>query len=155
VYAIPGLTALAAIFFNARRKPAADAPAGLVPAIALGLAGLWLQSAGVAAVVVIGRMLYGCALFQAFVRLDVLLFDQTDRDAYAVDFSKANLFQGLGVLFASLAASGLQRAVGPRAPFWVAGAGFLVGALSYLTLFRRAGGPVVDAAPALNEEAIP
>jgi DHA1 family multidrug resistance protein-like MFS transporter len=140
VYAIPGITALVAIIVNARRAPVGSAHAGIAPAITMGLCGLWLQVSGYPAVVVIGRILYGWALFQSFVRLDLLLFHGSERADYAVDFSKANLFQGMGTLFASLVASGLVRTIGSRAPFWVAGGGFLLGVLLYLALFRRTTG---------------
>jgi hypothetical protein len=84
----------------------------------------------------IGRFLYGWALFQSMVRLDSLLFRLSTPETYSVDFSKINLFQGLGVLFASSTAGSLVSSFGLKATFMLSAGGFLGGALLYGGLFR-------------------
>jgi DHA1 family multidrug resistance protein-like MFS transporter len=137
VFAIPGVAALIGLYVNARRRSDTSAPyAGIVPAIGVGVCSLWLQASGVPLALLIGRFLYGWALFQSMVRLDSLLFRVSTPETYSVDFSKINLFQGLGVLFASFAAGSLVSSFGSRATFIVSAGGFLGGALLYCGLFR-------------------
>lgn len=139
VFAIPGLSALLGSYVNARRK-ADDAPAykGILAAMSLCVLSSWLQSSTLLWVVIAGRFVYGWALFHTMVRLDSLLFRVSRRDSYATEFSRINLFQGLGVLFASFAAGRLVAACGPRVTFSLAAAGFALGALLFGWLFRQA-----------------
>ena len=57
-------------------------------------------------------------------------------ESYAIDFSKINLFQGLGVLVASSTAGALVHSAGVKVPFVVAAGGFVAGVLLYVSLFR-------------------
>ncbi|MFT3922294.1 MAG: MFS transporter [Myxococcales bacterium] len=137
VFAIPGAAALLGLFLNASASDEEATPySGIAPAIALGVASLAMQASGLPLAVVAGRFLYGWALFQSMVRLDGLLFRYSTPETYAVDFSQANLFQGLGVLVASSCAGSLVEAFGVRLPFGVAALGFVIGGLLYLSLFR-------------------
>jgi predicted MFS family arabinose efflux permease len=136
VFAIPGAAALLGLYMNARASEEAGPYAGIAPAIALGICGLMLQVSGSSLAVIGGRFLYGWALFQSMVRLDGLLFRHSTPETYAVDFSKANLFQGLGVLFASGCAGALVETFGVEVPFLLAALGFVLGVLLYLSLFR-------------------
>jgi len=137
VFAIPGVAALLGLYVNAKRRSDASAPyAGILPAIVVGVCSLWLQAAGVPLALLIGRFLYGWALFQSMVRLDSLLFRLSTPETYSVDFSKINLFQGMGVLLASFTAGSLVSSFGLRATFIVSAGGFLGGALLYCGLFR-------------------
>jgi MFS transporter, DHA1 family, multidrug resistance protein len=137
VFAIPGAAALLGLFVNARRKEDESAPyARILPAVAIAVASLWLQAAGLAPALLVGRFLYGWALFQAMVRLDSLLFRLSTPETYSVDFSKINLFQGLGVLFASFSAGSLVSSFGLKITFLVAAGGFVSGAVLYGLLFR-------------------
>jgi fucose permease len=72
------------------------------------------------------------------VRLDSLLFQASRRDSYATEFSRINLFQGLGVLSASFTAGRLVAACGTRVTFAIAAGGFALGALLFGALFRHA-----------------
>ncbi len=137
VFAIPGVAALLGLYVNAKRRSDTGTPyAGILPAIVIGIASLWLQTAGVPLALLVGRFLYGWALFQAMVRLDSLLFHVSTAETYATDFSKINLFQGLGVLFASFTAGSLVSAFGLEVTFIVSAGGFVGGALLYCWLFR-------------------
>jgi MFS family permease len=137
VFAIPGITALLALYLNAKRRHSDRSPyARIVPAIVLGICGLLLQASAQQPAVLMGRFLYGWALFQSMVRLDLLLFRLSTPASYAVDFSKVHFFQGLGILFSSFAAGSLVDALGLKIPFIAAACGFCAGALLYRYLFR-------------------
>lgn len=138
VFAIPGLSALVGSLMNARR--ASEEPQGfkgILPSIALCVVSSFLQSSASLFVVIAARFAYGWALFQMMVRLDSLLFQASRRDSYATEFSRINLFQGLGVLFASFLAGRLVAAYGPRVTFSLAAGGFALGALVFSLLFRQ------------------
>jgi len=137
VFAIPGAAALLGLLVNARAEQTGTPYGGIVPAIALGVCGLCLQMSGVLAAILLGRFLYGWALFQATVRLDLLLFRLSTPGAYALDFGKINLFQGLGVLLAASAAGSVVSWLGMRATFVIAGFGFALAAVLYWALFRE------------------
>jgi hypothetical protein len=136
VFALPAVAALLALLANARARPPASAFAGIAPAIILGLCGLWLQVSGFRPGILAGRFVYGWALFQSMVRLDLLMFRNVSADSYAVEFSKIHLFQSMGVLLASLMASSLVSAAGIRGPFFVAALGFVAVMALFLGLFR-------------------
>lgn len=128
VFALPGVAALAALLTDARRRDTDRPPMRMTHAVALVTAGLLLQLTGVPAAVIAGRCLYGWALFRTMVQLDLLVFQVSAPDDYAVDFSRANLFQGLGVMLASSVAGSIVGAAGVSAPFLVAATGFLAAA---------------------------
>lgn len=136
VFAIPGIAALGALFANSRVREEVSPYQGIVPAVVLGIAGLWLQLSGHIGLVLIGRFVYGWALFQSMVRLDLLMFRISRPDSYAVDFSKLNLCQGLGVLVASFSTGSLVASVDMRIPFVVAAVGFGAVVVMYAGLFR-------------------
>lgn len=152
VFALPGIAAVFALWRNTRRGGALGS--GLGVAIALGALGLMLQTTGHPVAIIAGRLGFGWALFQVLVHLDVVLFHASSPDSYAVDFSKANLFQSLGVLLASYASGGLAAACGPRVPFIVACAGLVAGGLLYLALFRARDRAAPSAASATLPAAV-
>ena len=135
VFAVPGIAAVCALYGNARAHTRAR-HAGIGSAIVLAIAGLVLQRIGEPLLVVVGRGLYGWALFQSMVRLDVVVFRLSTPAAYAVDFSTINLYQGLGVLFASYAAGALVGGFGVTVPFAVSVAGFGVTVALYFGLLH-------------------
>jgi DHA1 family multidrug resistance protein-like MFS transporter len=138
VYALPGVAALAGLIINQRRGSAEDTGHSGVPrAVGLAVVGLGLEATAVPLLVLGGRFLSGWALFQAMVRLDALLFRASTPESYSVDFSKANAFQGLGVLLASLGAGSLISVSSPRATFLVAALGFALGLSLYCLFFRH------------------
>lgn len=153
VFSIPGVAALLGLYVNATRRSDDDPRVGILPSILLGICGLLLEMSGVQLVVLAGRFVYGWALFQSMVRLDLLLFRLSSPETYAVDFSKINLFQGFGVLFASFAAGSLVASFDPRVPFVVAAIGFVTGAVLYVTLLRKElrMDPVIEPGPAVTE----
>jgi len=85
--------------------------------------------------VVLGRILYGWALFQGTVRFEVLVFELSSRHHYAMDFSRIHIFQNVGVLLASFAVGSLVSGFGLQAPFPAALAGFAVTLLVFIVIF--------------------
>lgn len=141
VFAIPGLMALAALLLG--RRGAYPARGGLLWANLLGAAGLLLQAYPQEILVLLGRCLFGFALFHATVQLDSLLFQRSTPEAYAQDFSKIYFFQSAGALAASAAAGSLVAGYGLQFPFIVGAAGFCATALCCLT-FRPAPAGTAD-----------
>lgn len=146
VFAIPGFAALAALV-SKRRAPDPRGPGRRPIAIAMAVAavGLVLQCAHEIALLLVGRALFGWALFQATVRLDLVLFRASTPSRYALDFSQINFAQGLGVLLSSCASGALFEG-GARRPFLVAS----VALLASLALFMGLFSGLASARPALT-----
>lgn len=136
MYAIPGFVALFGLFVNQKREMK-NLYQGILSALVLGIAGLWLQASQVDIVLILGRIIYGWAIFQGMVRFDVLLFEQSHPEAYAIDYSKIHFFQNLGVLLASLSVGIIVDIEGLRMPFLIAIGGFVVILCIYYLLFNR------------------
>ena len=137
IYAIPGIIALIALWINSKNKTAQNSPyAGLVPILCMGLLGLALQGIAIPWVLIIGRCIYGWAIFQGVVRFDVLLFELSTPDDYAIDYSKVHFFQNLGVLLSSLFVGIVVDIYGLHIPFVIAFLGFLITLVLYLLFFR-------------------
>lgn len=136
VFALPGIAALMALIIDARfgSRPSR----GMARGVWLVVVGLLLQLFGPWPAAVAGRFLYGWALFRTMVELDLILFQVSTPDDYAVDFSRANFFQGLGVMIASSTAGSLVHVIGPAAPFVTAAVAFMAGALFHLVWVRPA-----------------
>lgn len=117
MYAIPGFVALIGLFINKKRKPK-HLYQSILSALFFVSIGIWLQASEAEMGVVLGRIVYGWGIFQAMVRFDVLLFEQSHPDAYAIDYSKIHFFQNFGVLLASMAAGILVDQQGLVMPFW-------------------------------------
>jgi hypothetical protein len=153
VFAIPGAVALVALFVNQRAKARGRVLLDQVPGnLVLGAVGLLLQAAPSVPAILVGRVLFGWALFQLIVKLEVLLFRISTPASYARDFSVFNFFQNLGVLLASFAAGALVDRHGIAVTFALAAAGLLATAL--LDRWLGAGGRPA-APPATPAVALP
>ncbi|MEE7627720.1 MFS transporter [Methylobacter sp. Wu8] len=139
VFAIPGAIALLALCINKNMRSSKH---GIVSAALLGMFGLLLQASGQQAIVLLGRCLFGWALFQATVRLDLLLFEVSTPASYAADFSKIYFFQSLGALIASYTAGSLVAAQGLQMPFIAGALGLVLTAFLYALLFKAAPKPM-------------
>ena len=139
VFAIPGAIALLALCIN---KSMRSSKHGIVSAFLLGMFGLLLQASGQQAIVLLGRCLFGWALFQATVRLDLLLFEVSAPASYASDFSKIYFFQSLGALIASYTAGSLVASQGLQMPFIAGALGLVLTACLYALLFKAAPKPM-------------
>lgn len=150
VFAVPGFVALLALAVNKRLQTlGAAAPDHLLGNLMLGAAGLLLQAAPAEATIVLGRCLYGWALFQLVVKLEVSLFRISTPDAYAGHYGIANFFQNLGVLLSSFAAGALVSRFGIPLTFVIAAAGFVFTALLDRLTVRldRLAPPTVSSTP--------
>jgi DHA1 family multidrug resistance protein-like MFS transporter len=122
VYALPAVAALVALAANRRRCiEAMHLRQSFGAMVALGTVGLLLQALPSIPLILLGRCLFGWSLFQVSVALDAFLFDVSSPPRFAIDFSKANIAQNLGVIASSLVA-GACVAISPALPFLVAAA---------------------------------
>lgn len=133
VFAVPALVALVALWFNHRASW--SSPIRLSRALGLAAVGTLLQSIPQPWLVVAGRCLFGWAMFQATVRLDLILFERSSPESYASDFSKVHIFQQLGPLLASFAAGSLVATRDLHAPFVASTLGLLLTIGLYRMLF--------------------
>ncbi len=135
VYAIPGFVALVTLWINNKRKTQ-DGYKGIINALCIALIGLFLQGIPSDAFVVIGRIIYGWAIFQGVVKFDILLFELSTPDSYALDYSKIHFFQNLGVLLASLSVGVVVEKYGLQIPFSIALGGFILTLVLYFFVFK-------------------
>ncbi|WP_299709414.1 MFS transporter [uncultured Tenacibaculum sp.] len=135
VYAIPGFVALVTLWINNKRK-IQDGYKGIINALCIALIGLFLQGIPSDAFVVIGRIIYGWAIFQGVVKFDILLFELSTPDSYALDYSKIHFFQNLGVLLASLSVGVVVEKYGLQIPFSIALGGFILTLVLYFFVFK-------------------
>ncbi|UII19645.1 MFS transporter [Fulvivirga ligni] len=136
MYALPALVALVALWLDHRKILAKDGFNAIIPSIILGVAGLLLQGSQVAWVIIVGRLIYGWAIYHAVIKFDVLLFELSTPKAYATDYSKIHFFQNLGVLITSFGVGVMVDQYGLVIPFWIAGAGFLITLSLYCLVFK-------------------
>ncbi|MCF2874657.1 MULTISPECIES: MFS transporter [unclassified Tenacibaculum] len=134
VYAIPGFVALVALWINNRRK--SEGHQGIINALFIGLIGLLLQGIPYDGIVILGRIVYGWAIFQGVVKFDILLFELSTPESYSVDYSKIHFFQNLGVLLASLNVGIIVDEFGLQMPFAIALGGFLLTLILYFFVFK-------------------
>lgn len=134
IYAIPGFVALIALWINNKRK--SEGHKGIITALCIGTFGLLLQGIPSEIVVIIGRIIYGWAIFQGVVKFDILLFELSEPESYAWDYSKVHFFQNLGVLISSFTVGILVEKFGLQLPFMVALAGFVITLILYFFVFK-------------------
>lgn len=135
IYAIPGFVALFALWYNAKRA-AQQGYKPIISTLLIGALGLLLQGIPIETTVILGRIVYGWAIFQAVVRFDVLLFEFSEPETYALDYSKIHFFQNLGVLLSSFFVGELVDGFGLQIPFVVAFFGFAITLLVYYVFFK-------------------
>ena len=136
IYAIPALVALFALWFNKRAKQQEEGHDRIISYLLIGMVGLFIQGIPLDYMVIIGRIIYGWAIFQGVVRFDALLFEHSSPESYSVDYSKVHFFQNLGVLIASFVAGILVDQFGLYIPFVIALLGFVVTFIVYLLCFK-------------------
>lgn len=129
-FAIPGMVAVLALVLQAHlQRRSRKLPDHTIANLALGAIGLLLHAAPEPMLIALGRVLYGWALFQIIVKLEVNLFRLSTPQRYAQDYSITNFFQNLGVLLSSFAAGAIVSRYGLVVPFVLAAAGFILTAL--------------------------
>ncbi|WP_236669021.1 MFS transporter [Aquimarina mytili] len=134
VYALPGFVALLVLWWDIKRKGTKSS--GIVIPLCIGIIGLLAQGIPIPFLVILGRIVYGWAVFRAIVRFDVLLFESSTPETYAIDYSKVHFFQNLGVLISSFLVGVLVDQYGLVIPFTMACIGFTVTLGLYVLLFK-------------------
>ncbi len=137
VYAIPAWVALAGLWLNRRATRGRSSYATLLRSLIMAMLGAAVQGIGQPIAIMAGRILYGWALFQGTVHLEVLVFELSNRHHYAMDFSRIHIFQNVGVLLASFAAGSIVSGFGLQMPFLAALGGFAVTLLVFVVMFGR------------------
>ncbi|WP_277183598.1 MFS transporter [Caballeronia sp. BR00000012568055] len=138
VFAIPGMVAIIALRINKRiAERSGKRPDHMIANLLLCTAGMLLQGVEAPLWIIFGRLIFGWALFQIVVKLDVTMFSLSTPASYAADYSVVNFFQNVGVLLASFAAGAIVDDTGLRAPFFVASAGLLLTSMVSVWLLDR------------------
>ena len=137
VYALPGAVAVLALWWGRRATKQGNTRDGILAGLLLGAAATFIQGFGDQWLILLGRVLFGWALYQVTVRLDALLFELSSPEHYAVDFSKINIFQCLGNMGSAYGAGLLVSHYGQAMPFWVGAAGLLLTAALFPMLLRK------------------
>jgi MFS family permease len=136
IYSIPGWMALIGLIYNHFTRSRADLSKSILVAFLVSVAGLFLQSTGKTEMVLLGRCVYGLAVFQATVKLEVLMFQFSEKHAYGNDFSKLHLFQNIGVLISSLLVGHLAATLPLMQLFSIALAGTLFSGILFFYLLH-------------------
>ena len=135
IYSLPAWVALLGLWFNHRRQGEVNHYRIILTSLCFAVIGVGLQSIEQVTSIIVGRCLFGWALFQITVRLEVVMFEFAHKDNYAVDFSKIYIFQNIGVLAASFGVGSLISWGALQMPFWVSLAGFLMTIVIFYILF--------------------
>ena len=136
VYSIPGWIALLGLWVNHKYQHKQSSFQVLINAMLLGLVGLLIQSAEQTAIVILGRCVFGWALFQATVRMEVILFEVSVPERYGSDFSKVHFMQNLGIIASSFAVGSIVSQLSYQWTFYLAAAGFLITLFVFYTSFK-------------------
>ena len=136
VYSLPGWVAVVGLWLNHKHQSANNSKDAsesqlssfqfLINAMLLGTLGLLIQGSEQAWMVVLGRCIFGWAMFQATVRLEVLLFEISSPDRYATDFSKMHFMQNLGVIASSFCVGSIVVHASYSWTFYIASIGFIL-----------------------------
>lgn len=138
VFAIPAVMALSGLLFNAWRGNEIQT-SSLSFSMMLAAIGVLLQTSPALWLVVLGRIVFGWALFQCLVRLDILLFRFSSPDFYAQDYSVVRIAQSIGVLVAVFVAGSIANSVGAEWLFVASGVGISVALFMFTVLFSGGG----------------
>ncbi|MCP3716486.1 MFS transporter [Paraburkholderia sp. CNPSo 3281] len=156
VFAIPGMVALVALRLNKRLATQGKrVPDHMLANLLLCTAGMLLQGVEAPLWIVVGRMMFGWALFQIVVKLDVTMFALSTPASYAADYSVINFFQNLGVLLASFAAGAIVDEAGLRTPFFVASVGLVFTAFASVWLLAGPRAQVAALSNPITETGVP
>lgn len=129
IFAIPGVVALVALVVKHMVSHPSRYLDHTLFNLCIGAVGLALQAVPSAWAIILGRTLYGWAMYQVIVKLEVTLFKVSTPEAYARDFAITNFFQNLGVLLSSFAAGYIVAWIGIPMTFLIAAFGMLLTAL--------------------------
>ena len=94
--------------------------------------------------VIFGRCLFGYALYQVAVRLDIILFNVSRPEHYAADYSKIHIYQNIGVIAGSFVIGFLTEHFSPSQPFFIAMIGFLITAVLLSWAYKNNAQPEIN-----------
>lgn len=151
VYSLPGWIALIGLWINHKRKDSHKNFSVITTSLGLGMVGLLLQSSDQFWVVILGRCVFGWALFQVTVRLELLLFEVSVPERYGQDFSKMHFMQNLGVIAASFTVGHLVAHQPIEYAFYLG----VLGLVITLSVFYGIFGPAFKRHTGEQIEAIP
>ncbi|MBO8164007.1 MAG: MFS transporter [Brevibacillus sp.] len=156
LFLIPSLMAVAAMPLIRRLcVPERLKSVGVSGGVAM-VAGLYLQgTAESAALLVVGRMVYGVFLAITMAALDVIMFNRESGQRLPFHFSVIVSFQTVGELISPLLASALVEAAGLAAPLTAAAAICLVNVLLFLFFMKQQGTAIqapVESGTSMQEE---
>ena len=126
VYSLPGWVAVFGLWLNHKAESKLNSFQLIINAMLLGTLGLIIQGSEQAWLVILGRCIFGWAMFQATVRLEVLLFEISTPDRYATDFSKMHFMQNLGVIASSFCVGSIITLASYSWTFYIASIGFIL-----------------------------
>ena len=136
VYSIPAGVALLCLLLSYRFSSSQSNFKIISRALCIGMLGLVLQGSQEPWIVIVGRCIFGFAMYQASVRLEVFLFNVSQPENYGRDYSKIHLFQNAGLILASFATGYLATTWDANLPFLLAMGGFFVTLSLFYWLFK-------------------
>jgi len=134
-YSIPAWVALICLWLERNRRRDASNVTMIVNVSLLLVLGVLVQSIDNVWCLVLGRCLFGYAMFQVTVRLEVLMFSLSRPERYAEDFSMIHFFQNVGVIVASFGVGFLVDSFNLFVPFYVSALGGVVAVLFFYYFF--------------------
>lgn len=120
VFVIPSIMALILLPIIKKILVENQLYARILIAFIIAMIGLFVQLIPFQFSIILGRIIYGMALFVGQVGLDLWLFSKSEKSAYAINYSKIHIFQSLGMLLAPVSAGVLIDEFGIRIPFYIA-----------------------------------
>ena len=138
IYAIPAWVALYCLYLNQRSVVMKDQHhKSIALALIIAACGLCLQGTSQWYLLLFGRCLLGYGMFIVTLKIEVLLFAESEPEHYAEDFAKVHFMQNLGVIAASFTVGSLVSTQNYHLPFFVAASGLLVTFLLVYFIYLR------------------
>lgn len=135
MYSLPAFVGLFALWYNGKYKSDKSSFKRIIPALLLGIVGISLQGSMNELIIIVGRLIYGWAVFQLYVQFDVIAFQLSTPSEYATDYSRIHLMQNMGVLISSMIAGYTVQLFSIQMTFGMAGIGFLLTGSCFLLSF--------------------
>ena len=136
VYAIPAGVALLCLLLSYKFSSNQSNFQIISRALCIGMLGLFLQGSQESWMVIVGRCIFGFAMYQVSVRLEVFLFNVSQPENYGRDYSKIHIFQNVGIILASFATGYLAKTLDASMPFFLAVGGFFITLSLFYWLFN-------------------
>jgi len=136
VYAIPAGVALLCLLLSYKFSSNQSNFQIISRALCIGMLGLFLQGSQESWMVIVGRCIFGFAMYQVSVRLEVFLFNVSQPENYGRDYSQIHIFQNVGIILASFATGYLAKTLDASMPFFLAVGGFFITLSLFYWLFK-------------------